>query len=402
MWRRILAAAVFGTALLVPVQNANAAAVDANGDGLAVEVIGDLETADRVAVLVPGVGTTLANFSDGLGGVARRAPAVQAQHLAAAVRTADPGARVAVVAWLGYDPPDGLGLDAVRRDRAAVGARALSQFVDGLTATRPGVRVILVGYSYGAVVLGLAAPHLDGRVSDLVAFGAPGMGVTRVDDLRTGARVWAARRPVTGSAGCRSPDFQPRPWHPAGGTGVRSPADAGYRGRRTRRLPGPGHGDATTAVASVATSAALPPARADRTTRRSRPSGRAGRTTPAVAGTGRDRGVDALRALAIVGVVLGHWLVTALVVRPDGTLRTASPLATLTGLAPISWLLQTLALFFFAAGFAAATPRPAPPGRARRAPAGGTAAGCDGLGRPAAAFLALWALAALLGRWRAR
>ena len=28
----------------------------------------------------------------------------------------------------------------------------------------------------------------------------------------------------------------------------------------------------------------------------------------------RDRTVDALRALAIVGVILGHWLVTALVV----------------------------------------------------------------------------------------
>ena len=30
----------------------------------------------------------------------------------------------------------------------------------------------------------------------------------------------------------------------------------------------------------------------------------------------RDRTVDALRALAIAGVILGHWLVTALVVTP--------------------------------------------------------------------------------------
>ena len=41
---------------------------------------------------------------------------------------------------------------------------------------------------------------------------------------------------------------------------------------------------------------------------------------------GRDRAVDALRALAILGVVLGHWLVTALVVGDDGSLRVASPL----------------------------------------------------------------------------
>ncbi|MBT2225298.1 acyltransferase [Nonomuraea sp. NEAU-A123] len=40
---------------------------------------------------------------------------------------------------------------------------------------------------------------------------------------------------------------------------------------------------------------------------------------------GRDRAVDALRALAILGVVLGHWLVTAVVVGDDGTVRVASP-----------------------------------------------------------------------------
>jgi DNA-binding CsgD family transcriptional regulator len=48
----------------------------------------------------------------------------------------------------------------------------------------------------------------------------------------------------------------------------------------------------------------------------------------------RDRAVDALRACAILGVVLGHWLVTALVA--DGrTLRTASPLHYMPWLAPI-------------------------------------------------------------------
>ncbi len=39
----------------------------------------------------------------------------------------------------------------------------------------------------------------------------------------------------------------------------------------------------------------------------------------------RDRAVDALRAFAVLGVVLGHWLVTALVA--DGaSLHTVSPL----------------------------------------------------------------------------
>ncbi|MGV9214570.1 acyltransferase family protein [Micromonospora sp. RB23] len=68
----------------------------------------------------------------------------------------------------------------------------------------------------------------------------------------------------------------------------------------------------------------------------------------------RDRTVDALRAYAIGGVVLGHWLVTGLVLTGDGGLRQASPLTTLPALAPVTWVLQTLGLFFFAAGFGSA------------------------------------------------
>ncbi|MFJ8636832.1 acyltransferase [Streptomyces sp. NPDC093568] len=68
----------------------------------------------------------------------------------------------------------------------------------------------------------------------------------------------------------------------------------------------------------------------------------------------RDRAVDALRALAILGVVLGHWLVTALVADDGGTgLRTASPLRHLPWLAPISWVFQTLAVFFLVGGHVA-------------------------------------------------
>ncbi|MGC4747687.1 acyltransferase family protein [Micromonospora sp. DT201] len=65
----------------------------------------------------------------------------------------------------------------------------------------------------------------------------------------------------------------------------------------------------------------------------------------------RDRTVDALRAYAIGGVVLGHWLVTGLVLTGDGGLHQASPLTALPSLAPVTWVLQTLGLFFFTAGF---------------------------------------------------
>ncbi|MFF3617801.1 acyltransferase [Streptomyces sp. NPDC002467] len=67
----------------------------------------------------------------------------------------------------------------------------------------------------------------------------------------------------------------------------------------------------------------------------------------------RDRSVDALRAVAILGVVLGHWLVTALTTT-DGGLSTTSPLAHMPWLAPVSWVFQTLAVFFLVGGQVAA------------------------------------------------
>jgi peptidoglycan/LPS O-acetylase OafA/YrhL len=71
----------------------------------------------------------------------------------------------------------------------------------------------------------------------------------------------------------------------------------------------------------------------------------------------RDRAVDALRALAIAGVILGHWLVTALVLthgRTGSTLHDTSPLAAMPALAPVSWVFQTLAIFFLVGGYSAA------------------------------------------------
>ncbi|WP_256914752.1 acyltransferase family protein [Streptomyces hilarionis] len=64
----------------------------------------------------------------------------------------------------------------------------------------------------------------------------------------------------------------------------------------------------------------------------------------------RDRAVDVLRAYSILGVVLGHWLVSAVVLRAGGHLAGDSPLHHMPALAPVSWLLQPLALFFFVGG----------------------------------------------------
>ena len=71
----------------------------------------------------------------------------------------------------------------------------------------------------------------------------------------------------------------------------------------------------------------------------------------------RDRAVDALRALAIAGVIGGHWLVTALVLGQSSggaVLSDNSPLASMPWLAPLSWIFQTLAVFFLVGGYSAA------------------------------------------------
>lgn len=68
----------------------------------------------------------------------------------------------------------------------------------------------------------------------------------------------------------------------------------------------------------------------------------------------RDRALDGLRALAVIGVVLGHYLVMALVPDASGALRVRSPLTALPDLAPLSWGLQLLALFFLVGGYSAA------------------------------------------------
>ncbi|MFJ6613797.1 acyltransferase [Streptomyces sp. NPDC091289] len=107
---------------------------------------------------------------------------------------------------------------------------------------------------------------------------------------------------------------------------------------------------------------------------------------------GRDRAVDALRALAILGVVGGHWLVTALVA-DSGTVRGASPLTYLPELTPVSWVFQTLAVFFLVGGQVAAGSWTS--ARKRGVPYGAWVGGrLARLFRPVAAVVVVWALAA--------
>jgi peptidoglycan/LPS O-acetylase OafA/YrhL len=155
----------------------------------------------------------------------------------------------------------------------------------------------------------------------------------------------------------------------------------------TSRIPHPMTAPGTVSPASRLTAAprTIPP-KPTRTLLRS------ARNLDALTPASRDRAVDALRAIAILGVVLGHWLVTALVAG-DGGLHTTSPLQHMPWLAPISWLFQTLAVFFLVGGHVAT--RSLATARDRGETYGSwLRARLTRLLRPVAALLCLWSVAA--------
>ncbi|MFI5528458.1 acyltransferase [Kitasatospora sp. NPDC051853] len=68
----------------------------------------------------------------------------------------------------------------------------------------------------------------------------------------------------------------------------------------------------------------------------------------------RDRALDGLRALALLAVPLGHWMLGGFTTTPDGVLHNESPLSTLGFFAPLSWVLQMLGVFFLVGGYSSA------------------------------------------------
>ncbi len=161
---------------------------DPTGGGRVAEVFGNLDRANRISVIVPGVDTDALTFER----TQRRliAPVGMAQSLYEAQRATAPDSRTAVIAWAGYTAPTGVGMDAATGRMAMDGAVRL----EALAAALPGdASVALFCHSYGSVVCGVAAHALPDRVTDVVAAGSPGMRAESVADLHTSARVWATR-----------------------------------------------------------------------------------------------------------------------------------------------------------------------------------------------------------------
>ncbi|MFJ5531574.1 acyltransferase [Streptomyces sp. NPDC093261] len=66
----------------------------------------------------------------------------------------------------------------------------------------------------------------------------------------------------------------------------------------------------------------------------------------------RDRFADLLRAGSLGVVVLGHWLMAAVSMAPDGHVRVGNLLALQPELQPLTWLFQVMPVFFHVGGFA--------------------------------------------------
>ncbi|TYC08397.1 hypothetical protein FXF65_38965 [Actinomadura syzygii] len=193
---------------------------DPRGNGRAIEVIGDIASARRVVVLVPGADTTLTAFdtrgakpwSTPSGGAhtiytqalhthpaATQTPRGQTPQRWGRVQAGRESVGVAVVAWLGYAAPRTFSRDVITDERAGEGAVRLRRFLWDVHRVNPSSRVGLLCHSYGSVLCGRAAK--DGpedaawrQVTDIALYGSPGTTAWSAAQLGRGrARIWSGR-----------------------------------------------------------------------------------------------------------------------------------------------------------------------------------------------------------------
>jgi hypothetical protein len=149
-----------------------------NPRGRMAVMLGDPRLVHDVAVIVPGSDVDIPRFGRTL------LPKARAMYQEA-------HGDLAVIAWLGYQTPEGLGVDAATGRLARAGAAALSAFITWLHKATS-ARVHVYGHSYGSVVCALAKIDVD----DLVFIGSPGVRAGSVAELGGRAQVWAARAPA--------------------------------------------------------------------------------------------------------------------------------------------------------------------------------------------------------------
>ena len=162
---------------------------------LAALAIGDVDNAEHVATMVPGMTTNC-----------RDSAALNLSYASnlrdAAVKAgADPG-NVATIAWLGYDAPPALpDLSVASTAQAEAGADPLRKFATGIHSWRSergmDVHQSIIPHSYGSTTAGIAMRSVGKDVVDDFAYtGSPGAGVASVGTLGVDKdHVWVSAVP---------------------------------------------------------------------------------------------------------------------------------------------------------------------------------------------------------------
>ena len=154
---------------------------------------GDVDTADHVGVVVPGLHT---NVGKNLDAYDNRATDLYKNAKLQTKR----GETVAMVEYLGYDAPQ-VELEAITTKYAEEGAVGLAGFLNGMDASREhgagDTHITLFGHSYGSTTSGMAATLVnDGVVDDIVLAGSPGAGVQHVSEYHVPeGHAWVSAAP---------------------------------------------------------------------------------------------------------------------------------------------------------------------------------------------------------------
>jgi hypothetical protein len=158
---------------------------------LAAVAVGNPDTAAKVSVSVPGVGSTT---KDSLPSMVTEASNLRDTTQRQMDRLGIPGT-VATVAWMGYDtPPNALNTGSPRDawatmndDLAQTGATDLSNYLKSVNANNPNADISLLGHSYGSLTSSLALQQLHDQgvhvVDNAVFYGSPGLELTSSGEL---------------------------------------------------------------------------------------------------------------------------------------------------------------------------------------------------------------------------
>ncbi|MET1044214.1 MAG: alpha/beta hydrolase [Microbacteriaceae bacterium] len=168
-----------------------------SGEPTAAIALGDLDEADYVSYLVPGmffgVQAQIGEWSDIAARLYTEQVSWQQLLSEADATTADPATTadvaehteptVATVAWIGYQTPHLLNVGSL--DLAYQGRDALTSTIEGLKATRSGDQpyVSILAHSYGSTAALMALTEKDFMVDALALIGSPGSPAKSVDEL---------------------------------------------------------------------------------------------------------------------------------------------------------------------------------------------------------------------------